>query len=499
MPARITNADEKPPTAAPASPPVLGERPPTPAAPSRGRGSYPRLLGSADSGLAAIATVGRIARHRLRGPRHATAGPDARQPVLPPGSGAVVPPTPPASDPRPLGEHLLTLGALAEADIDAALAEQRRTGGRLGDILVAGGTVDPAAIRLALAEQSNLPTLVPEYEAVPVLPRELAYQHRAAVLAGPARPAGAGSAVLLAVTDVASVSPVAAALGQPVEPRIADDRAMDALLADAYAQADGREASAAVRHGRHLLRTAGAAALGLVVLAAIVTLALTRPLAILPAVAGVATLFWLVMAPLAARSASARAAGSEATIDAEPPSCTVLVPLSRETPRTLFRLRQALDELDYPRHRLQGLALIDPADRLTRRWLRRHPLPSWVMPIVVPSDAAPNRRSILLYGLRQARGDLVAVARADGALVPDALRRAEANGVAADPAVSARRDRARRRLARTSVREAHATLPSLLAVAASGRARRSPMCFRTLELQSAFGWAPTAVSKAAQR
>jgi hypothetical protein len=25
------------------------------------------------------------------------------------------------------------------------------------------------------------------------------------------------------------------------------------------------------------------------------------------------------------------------------------------------------------------------------------------------------------------------------------------------------------------------------------------MCFRTLELQSSFGWAPTAVSKAAQR
>jgi len=500
-----TNADDNLPTPAPETTLVRQKGPRTHAVASRGRD--PRLVRSADGRREAIATVGRIARHGLRGARLATARPDVRQPLLA-GGGPVAPvalDTTVEGGRRRLGEHLLALGALAEPQIEAALAEQRRTGGRLGNILVAGGTVDPAALRLALAEQSNLPTLVPEYEAVPLLPRECAYKHQAAVLAGPAGRVGA-AAVLVAVTDMASVPAVAAVLGQPVEPRITDDRAMDALLADAYAQPDGREASAAVRHGRHPVRIVGIAALGLLALAAIATLALTKPLAILPAVAGVTTLFWLAMTRLAARSTLARTAprapqatGPAPAIDRDLPSCTVLIPFSRETPTTLFRLRRALDELDYPRHRLQGIAVIDPADRLTRRWLRGHPLPSWVTPIVVPAEAGRTRGSTLLYGLRQARGELLTVARADGTLAADGLRRAVASGVTADPTMTDEPHRARRRLARRFLREATATLPSLLAVAAGGRAGRTSACFRTAELQSAFGWAPTGTSQAAQR
>src|SRR5215203_1730768 len=77
-----------------------------------------------------------------------------------------------------LGEYLLAGGVIDARDVAAALAEQRRAGGLIGEILLAGGRVDAAALRLALAEQCKLPSLVPEYEALPVLPRDVAYRER---------------------------------------------------------------------------------------------------------------------------------------------------------------------------------------------------------------------------------------------------------------------------------------------------------------------------------
>ena len=44
---------------------------------------------------------------------------------------------------RLLGEHLVERGVLTHDALDAALADQERSGGRLGDILLARGLVDP--------------------------------------------------------------------------------------------------------------------------------------------------------------------------------------------------------------------------------------------------------------------------------------------------------------------------------------------------------------------
>ena len=49
---------------------------------------------------------------------------------------------PSAHRPR-LGELLLAEGLVTDAAIEAALDEQRRTGGRLGDVLLARGAVSP--------------------------------------------------------------------------------------------------------------------------------------------------------------------------------------------------------------------------------------------------------------------------------------------------------------------------------------------------------------------
>ena len=78
-----------------------------------------------------------------------------------------------ASTRRRLGEYLLELGALSEADLDEALSLQRMSGGRLGDVLATCGLVSQHAVTEALGRQLDLATAVlnPREIALPLLHR----------------------------------------------------------------------------------------------------------------------------------------------------------------------------------------------------------------------------------------------------------------------------------------------------------------------------------------
>jgi hypothetical protein len=54
---------------------------------------------------------------------------------------------------RPIGQILLEQEAITEADLEAALAEQERSGRRLGEILIESGRTSWLAIARAMAEQ----------------------------------------------------------------------------------------------------------------------------------------------------------------------------------------------------------------------------------------------------------------------------------------------------------------------------------------------------------
>jgi hypothetical protein len=54
---------------------------------------------------------------------------------------------------RPLGQILLEQEAITQANLDAALAEQERSGRRLGEILIESGHTSWLAIARAMAEQ----------------------------------------------------------------------------------------------------------------------------------------------------------------------------------------------------------------------------------------------------------------------------------------------------------------------------------------------------------
>jgi hypothetical protein len=67
---------------------------------------------------------------------------------------------------RPLGQLLVDAGLVPAAELEEALAEQRRNGRRLGEILVARGAVSGPELTRALVEQCGIDlTLAPAAEA----------------------------------------------------------------------------------------------------------------------------------------------------------------------------------------------------------------------------------------------------------------------------------------------------------------------------------------------
>jgi hypothetical protein len=74
---------------------------------------------------------------------------------------------------RPIGQILVEKGEISEVDLEAALAEQERSGRRLGEILIEQGRTSWLALARAIAEQVldiQNAAAVPEPETAPASP-----------------------------------------------------------------------------------------------------------------------------------------------------------------------------------------------------------------------------------------------------------------------------------------------------------------------------------------
>ena len=64
-----------------------------------------------------------------------------------------------SGDRAPLGQVLMEFGTLTGEELEIALAEQRARGGRIGELLVASGTVNEDDMLRAISTQANLPSI----------------------------------------------------------------------------------------------------------------------------------------------------------------------------------------------------------------------------------------------------------------------------------------------------------------------------------------------------
>jgi type IV pilus assembly protein PilB len=138
-----------------------------------------------------------------------------------------------------LGRVLVESGAVSDAQIQAALEEQRETRERLGGILVRRG-VDPEAVARALARQLRLayapPPLRPEPSALALVPRALALRLALLPLAATARTLRVAMADPL---DASAIDDLQFRTGRRAEPVVATR----ATIAGAQAEAYGAEAA----------------------------------------------------------------------------------------------------------------------------------------------------------------------------------------------------------------------------------------------------------------
>jgi hypothetical protein len=151
---------------------------------------------------------------------------------------------------RRLGKQLVRAGLVRKWDVRDALREQRRTGERLGRILVARGLLTPTALLQTLAQQDGVPPVGPGDRGIGMLPPELALEHRAVALevpGGTAPPSGGPMAI--AVRDLAGAVAVSEALGHVPELRLADAPTLVRLFAQAYGGGDPIVLPAAIVDG----------------------------------------------------------------------------------------------------------------------------------------------------------------------------------------------------------------------------------------------------------
>ena len=281
-------------------------------------------------------------------------------------------------------------------------------------------------------------TLRPEDEPVALLTAHEARTWRAVALS---EASDGNGAVAVAVADPTEevLAQLEARLACPVHPRLCDEQTLDELLHRVYAGVDADEVTRELREeAPHLsaYRTAlsRAQTLPATLLCSVIAVGfLTDVRLTATALVGTATAFFVVgtgfrlyAARLGSRPGATIDPPSDelATIDQRAlPVYTILLPLYKEKPSTVRALFKALSELDYPNHKLDGLALIEADDDHTRVAIEAVGRPAWMRVLSLPPGVPRTKPRAMCIGLRHAKGSLVTVYDAEDKPDPRSSRR----------------------------------------------------------------------------
>jgi hypothetical protein len=124
---------------------------------------------------------------------------------------------------RRIGDRLIRAGLISDRDLRTALAEQARTGERLGAVLVRLDVVSERQVARTLAQQLglayvNLADQPPDPAALVLIPREVASRHESVAVRFQ------DAALIVATADptqLDSKGDVASVVGSPVTPAVA--------------------------------------------------------------------------------------------------------------------------------------------------------------------------------------------------------------------------------------------------------------------------------------
>jgi len=339
--------------------------------------------------------------------------------------------------PKPLiGQLLADRGAVTPEQVEQAVAQQARFGGRLGELLVATGMVRPDELSDALAQQlrmtaADLDRLEPDKRVVELIPEADAQRLRVVPLAE-----GDGTLYLAAAdpSDPQLASWLERNVTMSVSLLVASAQSIDALLERAYAADNNRRAITTLLNDSPIdcanvvlypaQRTVLAGFL-LALVAGLVLMPLATLIALnvtLMSVYGViaAYRFVLIYSALGHHYELDASEGELDQIDErELPLYTILVPLFREG-EVVEKLSYSLGRLDYPPAKLEILLLLEEEDEETQRAVAELGLPAQFRPVIVPASRPQTKPKACNYGLTQARGEYVVIYDAED--IPEATQ-----------------------------------------------------------------------------
>ncbi|ADI14561.1 glycosyltransferase family 2 protein [Truepera radiovictrix] len=342
-----------------------------------------------------------------------------------------------------LGELLVARGALSPEALAHALELHRRTGERLGRVLLSLGYVRRKALYEALSELWNLPFILltetaPVPEVATRFPPELMLRFRAVPVDFEA------GALRVAVADAPSAALVAA-LGEHFEGircrffvttewdidkairELYRDELLDASVYTLYYRSPEESGYTVFTRGQFLaLGALVFLLLGCLYAAPQGTLVAINAAVNLVFLVGIGFKFFVSLAGARAEQFEPVTDAEVAALhDAELPLYTVLVPVYREA-NIVGLLMQNLSQLDYPKEKLEILVLIEEDDPETLEAAKAAHPPDHVQFVIIPDGQPKTKPKACNLGLLFARGEYLVIYDAEDRPDADQLKKAVA-------------------------------------------------------------------------
>ncbi|MBZ5740549.1 glycosyltransferase [Nocardioides mangrovi] len=339
-----------------------------------------------------------------------------------------------------MARMLTNSGLVTNDQLQMAMLEYSRTGDPLGDILVAHEAISEDVLVAALSEmyqmqRVGLSDFVPDMEIARRLPEPLAQSFQAIPVAA------TDDLVLLAVArplDPEQAVAVEEALGSPFRQLLANRTELDQLIQRVHSAHYVEVSTVALLEARpedsaHVVFTGGQKALGVCLLVAVVVCGVVWPMQTLIGVVAACSVLYLLVS-FYKFQLTFRALGTHLEIDVTDqeiadldertlPVYTILVPLYKEA-GVVRRLVQGINDLDYPRTRLDVKLLCEEDDTETIEMIRSLQLPPHFHLVVVPDALPKTKPKACNYGLQIATGDFCVIFDAEDRPDPDQLKKA---------------------------------------------------------------------------
>lgn len=332
-----------------------------------------------------------------------------------------------------IGERLVSEGLVSSEQVNDAILQQQRSGGRLGEILTALGKLPPFILYHSLAMHWRRPfaNLLIEPPDITLLRDEHLSDYMRLQLIPWQSEYGT---LVIACTDVTEEVKQWARhnYDQPVEFAIATPR--DILHALSHYYGDDIDELARTRlllatphlsASRTITRVQATAIL--VLLTLIPALLILYPAIAIPLFVALLNLFYIGTIGLKYLLYTAAQHGAtdifHDVAEHDLPVYSVLVPLYQEA-ASIPRLLTALRALDYPRHRLDIKLIVESDDRPTLEAIQAARPESFFEIIRVPYSLPRTKPKACDYALTFARGEFVTIYDAEDRPEPSQLRKA---------------------------------------------------------------------------